>query len=273
MIVLLNKDFRDEKAAHVSTADRGLTLGDGVFDTLLCVDGKPQNAQQHFLRLLGHAGVLRLHTPHTPQSLEQTALTLLKKNRFTRGRFALRTTITRGPGERGVAPPENPLPTLLMRAGPVPDSVPSVHAVFAAGTRRNEFSPLSLIKSLNYGDSVLAMLEAQEKSANEALILNVEGHVACATASNVFILEEGRVLTPPLSDGVLDGITRALLMAAIPVKEHSLTPERLLSADGIYLTNSIWGIRPVEKLNGADMPSRNAFYDELVRSASLRPAA
>jgi branched-chain amino acid aminotransferase len=273
MIVMLNGEFRDEKAAHVSTADRGLTLGDGVFDTLLCIDGKLQYAKEHFLRLLGHAGVLRLYPSHTPQSLEQSALTLLKKNRFLKGRYALRTTLTRGPGERGVTPPENPAPTLLMRASPLPDAPPPVHAIFAAGTRRNQFSPLSLIKSLSYGDNVLAMLEAQEKGANEAFILNAEGHVACATSGNVFALEEGRVLTPPLSDGVLDGITRAILMATLPVREQSLTPERLLSADGVYLTNSVWGIRPVEKLNGSDMPSRNAFYDELVRSVSLRPAA
>jgi branched-chain amino acid aminotransferase len=119
---------------------------------------------------------------------------------------------------------------------------------------------------------MLALLEAHDHGANEALILNTEGHVVCATTSNVFILEEGRVLTPPLTDGALDGITRDFVMRNIPVKEHSLSMERLLSADGVYLTNSINGIRPVEKLNATDLPSRNGFYDDMIRNLS-RPAA
>ena len=274
MIVFLNNHIIDEKAAHIAPSDRGFTLGDGVFDTLLCVDGKPQQAREHFTRLLAHAAFLRIKHEQTPEVLEQAALTLLKKNRFLGGRHALRTMVTRGQGERGLTPPELAVPTTFMRASPVPDpaALPPVHAVFALTTRRNEHSPFSRIKSLQYGDNMLALLEAQHNGANEALMLNTEGHVVCATTSNVFILEEGRVLTPPLSDGALDGITRAFVMHNIPVKEHSLSMERLLSADGVYLTNSINGIRPVEKLNATCLPSRNGFYEDMIRNLS-RPAA
>ncbi len=214
MIVFFNNHIIDEKAAHVAPSDRGFTLGDGVFDTLLCVDGTPQYAREHFTRLLAHAAFLRIKPEHTPEALEQTALALLKKNRFLGGRHALRTMITRGPGERGLTPPEIAVPTTLMRASPVPDpaTLPPVNAAFALTTRRNEHSPFSRIKTLQYGDNMLALLEAQHNGANEALMINSEGHVVCATTSNIFILEEGRVLTPPLTDGALDGITRAHVM-------------------------------------------------------------
>lgn len=250
MIVLFNGSYIDEKKAHIATDDRGFTLGDGVFDTLLCVDGAPQDAPAHFARLLGHAGVLRIQPAQTVAMLEEAAGEILRRNNFSKGRHALRTTLSRGPGERGLSPPDNAMPTLLMRASPAPDpaGLPPVHAVFAQGTRRNEHSPFSLIKSLQYGDSLLAMMEAKDRGANEALILNTAGHVACATTGNIFILEEDRILTPPLSDGVLDGITRATVMRTIEVKEQSLTVSRLLRAEAIYLTNSIGGVRTVSRL-------------------------
>ena len=96
MIVFFNNHIIDEKSVHVAPTDRGFTLGDGVFDTLLCVDGKPRHAREHFTRLLAHAAFLGIKPEHTPEFLEQTAITLLKKNRFLGGRHALRTMVTRG---------------------------------------------------------------------------------------------------------------------------------------------------------------------------------
>ncbi|MFH1159274.1 MAG: aminotransferase class IV [Pseudomonadota bacterium] len=265
MIVCLNNVFMEEAAARISPADRGFTLGDGVFDTLLALDGRLRHAEAHFTRLLKHASVLQIKTGETPETLERAAFRLLEENGFARGRHALRTTITRGAGVRGLLPPDEPVPTLLMRITPAasPDSLPPVHAVIARTTRRNEFSPLSRIKSLQYGDNLLALLEAKDRGANEALLLNTAGHVSCATTGNIFILEKGRLLTPPLSDGALDGITRALVMLHTAVEERSLTPERLAEAEGIYLTNSLSGIRAVGKLEEKTMDSRNAFYHSL----------
>lgn len=272
MIVYLNNTFIDINKARIGATDRGFTLGDGVFDTMLCVNGAPQDFKLHMSRLLAHAAVLRINTTHTVESLEPVATALLRRNGFKSGRHVLRTTLTRGPGERGLFPPETPTPTLLMTLSPAPESA-LVHAAIATGTRRNGHSPLSRIKSLQYGDNLLALLEAKERGANEALIMNTEDHVVCGSTSNIFILEEDRVLTPPLSDGALDGITRAGIMRTIRVKEHSLTVERLRMAEGIYLTNSVYGIRPVEMLDGQPMASRNAFFENLVTSLSLPAAA
>ena len=265
MIVYLNNVFIKDKAACISPADRGFTLGDGVFDTLLVLDGQLRHAKAHLARLLKHASVLRIKTNETPKSLESSALRLLKKNKFVMGRYALRTTITRGAGIRGLLPPDESVPTLLMRVSSAvsPDSLPPVYAVISQTTRRNEFSPLSRIKSLQYGDNLLALLEAKDKDANEALILNTAGHISCSTTSNIFILEKGRLLTPPLSDGALNGITRTLVMQHTAVEERSITPKHLAEAEGIYLTNSLSGIRAVEKLKEKTIDSKNAFYNAL----------
>ncbi|MCK5658959.1 MAG: aminotransferase class IV [Alphaproteobacteria bacterium] len=265
MIVYLNNVFIKDKAACISPADRGFTLGDGVFDTLLVLDGQLRHAEAHFARLLKHASVLQIKTNETPESLESSALRLLKKNKFVMGRYALRTTITRGAGIRGLLPPDESVPTLLMRVSSAvsPDSLPPVYAVISQTTRRNEFSPLSRIKSLQYGDNLLALLEAKDKDANEALILNTAGHISCSTTGNIFILEKGRLLTPPLSDGALNGITRSIVMQHAAVEERSLTPEHLAEAEGIYLTNSLSGIRAVEKLKEKTIDSKNAFYNAL----------
>jgi branched-chain amino acid aminotransferase len=247
MIVFFKGRFLADDNVPLSPADRGLTLGDGVFDTLLAVDGQLRHAALHFERLLTHAAVLRIRNAETVQSLTTAAERLLAENRFIKDRYALRTTLTRGAGARGLMPPEQNQPTLLMRASPAPENPPPVHAVIARTTRRNEHSPLSRIKSINYGDNLLALLEAKDRGANEAILLNTAGDVACATAGNIFIREKGRLLTPPLSDGALDGITRRLLLEK-EGREQTLTPEHLRNADEIYITNSLQGVRPVGQL-------------------------
>ena len=265
MIVFLDNVFIEEETARISPTDRGFTLGDGVFDTMLVLDGQLQHAEAHFTRLLKQASVLQIKTNETPDSLKNTALRLLEKNKITQGRHALRTTITRGAGVRGLMPPDKSAHTLLMRVSPAvsPDSLPPVSAIIAQTTRRNEFSPFSYIKSLQYGDNLIALLEAKKKGANEAILLNTAGHVCCTTTGNIFILEKDHLLTPPLSDGALDGIMRSIIMQHTTVEEQSITPERLVKAEGIYLTNSLSGIRAIEKLEGKKIDSKNTFYSIL----------
>ncbi len=265
MIVFLDNVFMEEKTARISPTDRGFTLGDGVFDTMLVLDGQLQHAEEHFSRLLKQASILQIKTHETHDSLKNTAMHLLEKNKITQGCHALRTTITRGAGVRGLMPPDKSSHTLLMHVSPAasPDSLPPVSVIIAQTTRRNEFSPFSCIKSLQYGDNLIALLEAKKKGANEAILLNTAGHVACATTGNIFILEKGHLLTPPLSDGALDGIMRSIVMQHTAVEEQSITPERLAEADGIYLTNSLYGIRAIEKLEGKKIDSKDAFYSVL----------
>lgn len=247
MIVWLNGAFMEEGACSIAVTDRGFTLADGVFDTMLAVDGTLVRAGDHARRLVHDAGVFRI--PLT-LDLDATARALLEKNGFGKGRYAVRTTVTRGPGVRGLAPPEIPAPTILMRASPAPEPGGPVTAIISGTVRRNERSPLSAVKSLNYGDNLLALMEAQDKGADDAILLNGAGKICCATSSTVFIVEGETIITPPLRDGVLNGITRGALVSERKVREDSIGVERLLKADAVFLTNSILGIRPVTRIGG-----------------------
>jgi branched-subunit amino acid aminotransferase/4-amino-4-deoxychorismate lyase len=247
--IYLNGKFINEAPPTISAKDRGLQLGDGVFDTLLVLEGRPQDAQLHFARLARHAAQLQI--PFPSQSLEEIAQQIVRHNNLAAApRCALRTTLTRGPAERGLAPPESAQPTLLMQIGAAPDpaSLPPATAIICRATRRNEYSPLSRIKSLNYADSVIAILEAKERGASEAILLNTKGDAACAAASNIFIREGAHFYTPRFEDGAIDGVTRAKTLEFFDVRETAISEERLLRADAVFLTNSILGIRHVRRL-------------------------
>lgn len=249
MIVFLNGNFMDETSATVHITDRGLMIGDGIFDTLLAENGALVDASLHHARLARHGAVMGMDIDTAP--LAQTAAELLTRNHFTNGRYAVRTTVTRGPGARGLAAPENPALTIIMRATPAPPSaVRPPRLVTIQTVRRNEGSPLSRIKSTQYGDSMLALMAAQKAGADDALLLNNAGNVACASTSNIYILRDDEWLTPRLEDGAMDGVNRARLLQSGAVREARITAPMLLNCDAAALSNSIAGIRPVEKLDG-----------------------
>ncbi|MCE7888045.1 MAG: hypothetical protein DYH13_11170 [Alphaproteobacteria bacterium PRO2] len=235
-------------------------IGDGVFDTMLAADGELIHANEHYKRLLSHADALKIKTDWSVSDLKAAADGLLEQNKRRAGKSAVNTVITRGPGERGLKLPENSSVQVVMSLSPVGE-FPPVHAIIAS-VRRNEGSPLSRIKSCNYGDNILAFAEARDKSANEAIMLNNHGNVACASASNIFIVRDGRLLTPPLEDGAVDGITRRNLIKKHGAKEQSLMAGDLAAHEGIYLTSSIRGVVAVETLDGKKLPRPSLEIDK-----------
>ncbi|MCK6418707.1 MAG: aminotransferase class IV [Alphaproteobacteria bacterium] len=248
MILWHNGVFKDEGAVF-SAADR-LRLGDGVFDTMLAVDGKPVFAAEHFERLGRHGEILGIKIPALSSSLVHD---LLQKNALTKGRIAINTLVTRGPSARGLASPENPQTQIVMSVSPLPDSFPPIHAVIARTVRRNEGSPLSRIKSCNYGDNILALREAEAQGCNDAVMLNNAGYVAGMTTANIYIQQGDRLLTPPLADGALAGIIRQKLIAAGHAVEARISLEMLAQAMHITLSNSLRGLQAVVSLDGKDL--------------------
>lgn len=270
MIVFLNGRFIPEAEAKIPPSDRGFTLADGVFDTLLAIDGKPQYGERHFARLLRHAETIRLTIPETAARLMDIAQDLLQRNGLAAGACSVRTTLTRGAGARGLLPPDNPAPTLLMQAAAFsPAREAELAVITARHVRRNEHSPLARIKALGYGDNLAALMEARDGGCADAVLLNTAGNAACGTTGNLFILEGGRLVTPPLADGALDGIARAVIIEQAQAREETIAPDRLNRADGIYLTNSLRGIRAVTILDGRPVSSRNKFFEKMTRD--IRP--
>ncbi|MGQ3674577.1 aminotransferase class IV [Xanthobacter sp. TB0139] len=239
---LFNGTLLEADAVHILPADRGFTLGDGLFETIRIRAGRMQRLTAHLSRLVRGAQVLDIAMP--AYNLASALEDLRAANELENG--VLRLTLTRGPGPRGVLPPSEPEPTLLITAAPMPPRPLPARLIVASATRRNEFSPLSGIKSLNYLDNILARQEAARLGADDALLLNTQGHIAESSIANIFAVMEGRLVTPPVSDGALPGVMRAALLGQ-GAREKTLTPDDLMAAEELFLTSSL-GIRPVATL-------------------------
>ncbi len=254
MIVWLNGALLDSAAARIDPADRGFLLGDGVFETITVRGGKILRLAAHERRLREGCDVLRL--PRPEYDLGAVIAATVTANALADA--IVRVTLTRGIGARGVMPPENPAPTLLVSVTSLPQQQTPARCVIAAVTRRNEHSPLSRIKSLNYLDGILARQEAQERGADDALLLNGAGRVSEATSSNLFIVKGGRVMTPPVADGALPGIMRAEILAATGGIEKSLSPDDVTQADEAFLTNSL-DLRRIASVEGNIVGTGSSF--------------
>jgi len=246
MKIWLNGALCASTEARIDPADRGFTLGDGLFETVAVRGGKILRLEKHLRRLNRGCALLRLPPP--PGSLPGAIGTVLSANGLQDA--AIRITYTRGVGARGLPVPDACSPTLLVTAAPLPSPRPPARCIVATVTRRNEHSPLSRIKSTNYLDAILAREEALSRGASDALLLNCAGRVAEATAANLFIVKDGQVLTPPLEDGALEGIVREEIMARCGAIERSLRVADLMLAEEIFLSNSL-GLQAVATIDGA----------------------
>lgn len=230
--------------------DRGFTLGDGLFETLLAQDGQLVFWREHVDRLKRGCATLGLPPPQE-DLLRARALAALDEAGLRNGRAAVRLSWSAGRGGRGLDRPTQLSPQLVVQAAPaVPPPGPA--RLVTASVRRNEASPISRLKTLSYLDQVLARREAVAAGGDEALMLNSAGTIACAGAANIFWLADGVVHTPPLDCGVLDGVIRARVIAMAPmeVRETRAGRDVLGDAAAIFLTNSLIGVRAVGWLDG-----------------------
>ncbi|PWC83052.1 2-keto-4-methylthiobutyrate aminotransferase [Azospirillum sp. TSH100] len=255
MTIWLNGRLMSPAEARIDPADRGFTLGDGLFETIRIKDGKPCHLPRHLDRLTAGVALLRLPLPYGAVELAGAMAALIGATGVADG--VLRLTLSRGTGARGVLPPADARPTVLMTAAPAAHMTSPVAAVIARSTRRNEHSPLSRLKSLNYLDSILARQEAAERGADEALLLNTAGRLAETSVATLFLSLGGRLLTPPVADGALPGVRRALILERHGAEEAPLTPDDLARADEAILTNSL-GLRPLVAVDGQPVGNGSA---------------
>jgi branched-chain amino acid aminotransferase len=247
--VWFNGRLVKDASLSLDPSDRGLLLGDGLFETIAVFNAKAIWLDDHLQRLRGAAAALGLTADRT--NIEAAVKDLLGQAQDRHG--IMRITLTRGPGVRGLAA-EGSRPSLLATLSPwVRDSVFAPASLVTSSVRRNETSPASRLKTLSYIDNILAAREASSKRCDDALLLNTRGNVASTTIANLFILRGGRLSTPPLSAGILPGIARKKLMAFAKGEERELTPADLKDADAVFLTNSLRLIRPVHSLDGTTL--------------------
>lgn len=226
----------------IAPTDRGFTLGDGVFETLLVLNGQICLLTYHLERLREGLQVLSIALEWDDGGLAGLLQEAVERNHLTMG--ILRLTVSRGPGQRGLVPDTGAQPTLVITPSLGQPSFSPVRLVLAQNTRRNEFSPLSRIKSLNYLDNVLARQGAIAQGADDALLLNSTGYLTESSVANFCVRLDRQWLTPPVESGVLPGVIRRRLLEQGDVQVQPLLPTELDQADAMLLCNSL-GVRPV----------------------------
>ncbi len=251
-------------------ADRGLLLGDGVFETIAVINGKPLWLEEHLARLAKTAAELGIAADLV---LIRKAIAALPGEA---GAHVLRVTLTRGPAARGLASGGDN-PSLLATLDPLPRSflLQPVRLATSA-VRRNEFAPSSRLKTLSYADAIAAARQAAASGAGDALMLNTSGRAASSTIANLFLLRGQELVTPNLSQGILPGVMRRAVLDLAPglgldPVERAVLPVELASADAVFLTNSLRLIRPVTALDGRGLGKRP--LEAIVNALCARAAA
>lgn len=241
--------------AHVSPFDHGLLVGDGVFETLRVYDGVPFAWTRHHRRLVRSAAGLGLTAPGS-QELRAAVDAVLAANGLTEGR--VRLTVTGGPSPLGSERGDGP-PTVIVAAAPAAPWPPTVDVVIVPWSR-NENGAVAGLKTTSYAENVRALAYAREHDAGEAVFLNTRGDLCEATGSNLFVVGDGVVRTPPADAGCLLGVTRALVLElcvehGMPAEEAVLAPESVRDADEAFLTSSTREVQPIGRVDGRALPS------------------
>lgn len=257
MKIWLDGNLVDESEAKISVFDHGLLYGDGVFEGIRIYNGRIFRLEEHIRRLFDSAKAIILNLPWTQEEVIRYTCETVAANALKDG--YIRLVVTRGAGELGLNPYLCPKPSMFIIASTIklyPDETYEKGlAIITCATRRP--APAALmpqVKSLNYLNNIMAKVEAIQANALEAVMLNEQGYVAECTGDNLFLLKNGVLLTPLISDGALDGITRAVIIElaeklGVPFKECSLTRYDIFTADECFLTGSAAEVIPVVALD------------------------
>lgn len=268
-LIWLNDELVKESEAKISVYDHGFLYGDGLFETLHVYEGKVFALADHLDRLFSSLAVLQIAVPWSKDDLALIINKTVAANQIT-GLGSVRLTISRGSGPLGLSPSLCPKPTLVVMAKEAKPYAASLRSlgvdVVLVSTRRNhpEALPPSL-KSLNFLNNILAKMEVVQKGAFEGLMCNSDGYLTEGTVSNFFIVREDGLATPPLSAGILPGVTRKIVLECakrlnIRVAETNLTWFDLYHAREAFLTNSSLEVMPIrcvdEQLIGDGKPGK-----------------
>jgi branched-chain amino acid aminotransferase len=289
-LVYVSGAFRSPADAAVSVFDHGLLYGDGVFEGIRAYNGRIFKLERHIERLFDSAKAIRLEIPHTREEVCEIVVDTCRRNHIHDG--YIRLVVTRGPGDLGIDPRKCPRPELIVIARPQMTMYAAAHKgirVVTSTFRRNAIDASSpSIKSLNYLNNILARIEANDRGADEALMLDAQGYVAEATVDNFFIVTAHALQTPPTATN-LKGVTRETLLAVaaslgIRTEERPLTLFDVWTAREAFICGTGAEVVPVLSVDGRTIGSGDigsvtarivAGYHELVRSQgrSIQPSA
>ncbi len=255
--IYISGKLYDKEDAKISVYDHGLLYGDGVFEGMRVYSGKVFRLAEHLERLWNSAKAIWLEIPMTPEALAAAVNETVKVNGIDDG--YVRLVVTRGAGTLGLDPNRCSNPEVIVIADtitlyPREYYEHGLHIVTVSTIRNHPAALSPRIKSLNYLNNILAKIEGLQAGCVEALMLNQKGEVAECTGDNIFLVRKGELLTPSVEAGILEGITRAVVLELarelkIPVRETPLTKHDVYIADECFLTGSAAEIVPVTKVD------------------------
>ncbi len=257
MKIWLDGKLVDESEAKISVFDHGLLYGDGVFEGIRFYNGRIFRLEEHIRRLFDSAKAIVMNLPWTQEEVCKFTCETVAANGLKDG--YIRLVVTRGSGELGLNPYLCPVPSMFIIASTIklyPDETyKNGLSIITCATRRPAPGALMpQVKSLNYLNNIMAKVEAIQANALEAVMLNEQGYVAECTGDNLFLIKNGTLLTPLISDGALDGITRGVILElakklGISYEERSLTRYDIYTADECFLTGTAAEVIPVVMLD------------------------
>ena len=263
MSTWLNGRLVDSPTAPFDLSDRGLLLGDGVFDTALVLAGQIVYREAHLSRLEAACRAIDIRVGRDELAAAMNAAA----ENLPLG--VVRVTVTRGPAPRGLVPLQAGRATIIASKTRLQSSA-AFHdlTLWPSSIRRNEMSPSSRLKTLGYLDIILAAKEARDHGFDESLLLNTRDRVACAGAGNLFLLKDRTLVTPPLEEGVMPGILRATVLRLAPeiglsVCERPMSLTDVTGADAVFVSSSLKIVAPVKAVGAYAIPTRSRHVAEL----------
>jgi branched-chain amino acid aminotransferase len=259
MILFINGSFLSEESPIIYANDRGLLLGDGLFETIKSVNGALRYFDRHYNRLKKAAAILEIPLSYSSEDLKHYGEQLLRSNQLMDQVAAVRITLTRGRSARGISVSSSS-PTLLITAVAYDESVADRPIrMMVTDNRRNEYSVLTTLKTTQYLESIMARQSAQACGFDEGMLLNTKGMLTESSVANVFFVKDSHLITPPISDGVLPGIMRQLILdycatIGMSVEERSVTPAELYDMTAAFQTNSLIGIQLISCFDDYYLP-------------------
>lgn len=251
MKIWVNGELRDPEDARVSVLDHGMLVGDGVFETVKAVRGEPFALTRHLERLARSAAGLGLPEPDGDMLREAVRQTLAASPGWPLAR--IRITYTSGPGPLGSDRGHDGPTVTVVVAEQQP--FPPAAEVSVVPWRRNEHGALAGLKTTSYAENVLALAYAKKRGAGEAIFGNLAGNLCEGTGSNVFVVRDGRLITPPLSAGCLAGVTRALVLEWCGGEEEDVPLEDFTGVQEAFLTSTTRDIQPIRAIDGVELPA------------------
>jgi branched-chain amino acid aminotransferase len=263
-MIFLNNKLVPDKQAKVSIFDHGFLYGDGIYETLRVYEGVVFMLEEHIERLFRSASMIRLTLSHSPKAIQRAVYRTIQANRHHDA--YVRISVSRGPGPIGLDPGLCPKPTFVIMTKKLKDYPKNYYekgvSISVSRTRRNFKSALDpQIKSLNFLNNILATIESIDAGTHEAVMLNYKGYIAEGTTSNIFFVKNDVLYTPNITVGILDGITRKVILDSaremnIKIKEGRFARRSLYSADEVFISSTTREIMPVTRVDDRKISNR-----------------